>query len=262
MRYTLAILLLSFSLFIGCRTSKPTYNQDRDIPEDPRFTVIPTSEVKSEREFASEVEEYIIKLGFRLMRRPGFKAVETNTQAAQKKQDEANTVGISASKTELYYSYQDTHADYVFETSAEKRGIKIVRTSTTEVLGLLELSTNVNYDTPTYQILEILEGIGFSPKSKRGGTATKEIQNDIHKTQATSRSAETAERRNMFESLLEPGYKEYTPPIKAKITFITGLTKEVYIFAEDTSSYMLGSSATTADFIKAKKENIKEVLKQ
>ena len=140
------------------------------------------------------------------------------------------------------------------------------------MLGLLELNRNNNYDTPGEQISEILGGIGISPKSAQKGKEILEIKTDVPVApskslssslpQSTSRPMSEAERHTTFNNLLERGYKEYQVPVKASITFVSGLRQELYIFAEDTSSYMLGSSPTPDDMMKAKKEHIKEVVKQ
>ena len=168
MKYLPPVLFVLLFFSLACHPPEPIFRAraDRDIPPDPSFTVIPRNDYSVETNFARDVEEYLMHIGVRLVRRPAFKSVETSKQLSQAELDSQKAGAASASTTERYYSLEETPADYIVETASEKQTIKIFRKSTREVLCVTKLEAQINDESPELQIFEILKANRCSSQSR------------------------------------------------------------------------------------------------
>ncbi|GEM_PF-4857179 len=131
-----SLVLLALS---GCSPSQTIFVVLRDVPETPSFVVIPANDYLYQVEFSNKVESYAISSGVKVVTRPATKEVEATKQAAQVDAQSSQAAGSQATLTERYVAFEDTNADYIIQTYADSKQIKLIRKATKEILLTFEL---------------------------------------------------------------------------------------------------------------------------
>ena len=143
-----------FSVIVGC--SKTQFVVLRDVPESPSFVVIPANNYLNQVAFANEVEAAIISAGIKVVMFSqatkevtkevavgGKIAVVEGSQAAQKSGE--------GKLTERYVEFfEEIKADYIVQTYAGSKQIRIIKRQTREILAVLTVPT----DPRTHQSLD------------------------------------------------------------------------------------------------------------
>ena len=145
----LVCLLLSVggAAFLGCST-KYEFVVLRDVPKAPSFVVIPPNRYMYETVFANKVEEIIMGLGVKVVRRPATKAVTETVEkgvAGLKAEDGKLMQGAGSHQlVESYFAYADLNADYIVHTYSSSEQVRIIKRETGEILVSLNLSDYYN----------------------------------------------------------------------------------------------------------------------
>ncbi|TAK56670.1 MAG: hypothetical protein EPO24_10925 [Bacteroidetes bacterium] len=171
------LTFLIFLLFIGCSPSVfHGYVVQRDVPQNPSFVVIPASDYYDEIAYANKMEACLIRLGLKVVTRPGQKFVVTEKGTAkanlnnENSETELNAGGLG--RTEKYWALDSTSADYYIHSFLELQQIKVVKKSTKEVLTIF--STNIKprrmrtkevWENHEILIHDAFESLGFSVKA-------------------------------------------------------------------------------------------------
>lgn len=139
MKYTFLCLLL---ILTGCSYYIPIYKTNfivqRDVPQNPTFTVMPNNNSFSEVAFAQVVEACLIGARVKVVQLPATKSVQTEEVRTKKKTTpEPALEGKGTVVTETYLAYEPTNADYYIQTNSVSRQMKVVKTETQEVLAIL-----------------------------------------------------------------------------------------------------------------------------
>ena len=127
------------SLLVGC-SGQTVFLVYRDVPTNPSFVVIPTNDYLYQVEFANKIESYIIRSGLKTVRCPASKVVETKKQVTQAQVESKEGQAAEATLTERYYSFDETDADYIVESYADTKQLKIIKKATKEILTVFELN--------------------------------------------------------------------------------------------------------------------------
>ena len=111
----------------------------RDVPENPSFTVIPAYYAYSEIRFANKVEKCLIGARVKVISHPGTKEIQTEEGKAKGKPTSEPALEAAGKViVEKYHQRESTDADYIVETYAISRQIKIIRNNQTqEILAVL-----------------------------------------------------------------------------------------------------------------------------
>lgn len=148
MKYTFLCLLL---ILTGCYTiHQTTFIVQRDVPQNPTFTVIPANYTFSEVTFAQTIEGCLIGAGVKVVQRPATKSVQTEeVKTKNKPTPEPALEGKGIAVTESFWAYEPTDADYYIQTYSVSRQMKIVKTETQEVLAILIMPKVFPMETAT-----------------------------------------------------------------------------------------------------------------
>ncbi len=132
------LLLLSLLILTSCST-KEVFVVLRDVPEKPTFTVIPANYVYNEVQFANRVEKCLIGARVKVVSHPGTKEIQTEEGKAKGKSTSEPAFEASGKViVERYRQREPTDADYIVETYAVSRQVKIIRNNQThEILAVL-----------------------------------------------------------------------------------------------------------------------------
>ena len=168
LRFTFLLLLVLHTS--GC-VKEPIFIVLRDVPNNPSFTVIPVNDYLYQIEFATKIEEYLIQAGVKVVRHPASKAVETKKQLTQPESNVKQGAVAEATMTERYYSLEDTDADYVVETYADSKQVKIVRKASREIISAFALQSAAKGATTTDAdvIHQALHSLGVQTRSNTKG---------------------------------------------------------------------------------------------
>ena len=139
---TIVICSLLF-LLVGC-APQTFFVVLRDVPDNPSFVVIPANDYLYQVEFANRIESYLISSGVKVVTRPSTKEVQATKQAAQVEGQSSQAAGSQATLTEKYMAFEDTNADYIVQTYADSKQIKVIRKTTKEILTTFELKKSEN----------------------------------------------------------------------------------------------------------------------
>lgn len=154
------IIICSVFLFLfGCST-KTVFVVLRDVPENPSFVVIPASDYLYQIELANMIEAFLISSGVKVVTRPAIKEVQATKQASQVDAQSSQPVGAQATLTERYVAFEDTNADFIVETYADNRQVKIIRKATKEILATFELTKPQTQKKDQVIIQNALRSIG------------------------------------------------------------------------------------------------------
>ena len=139
MRLDLRLIVL-LTVLCGCGVTQYTVVVSRDVPDSPKFTVVPANDQMREVTFANEVENAIIAAGVKVVRyyRPtptevtkeatvGEENAGRNLEAHPNEMDiRAAAKSGSAKVTKKYFESEGgVRADYYVETYSYRRHIKI-----------------------------------------------------------------------------------------------------------------------------------------
>ena len=144
------LMIFSFMLFlvtIGCANTQ--FVVLRDVPESPSFVVIPANNYLNQVAFANEVEAAIISAGIKVVmfsqaRKEVTKevAVEGEIQAIEGNQ--AARKSGEGKLTERYVEFfEEIKADYIVQTYAGSKQIRIIKRQPREILAILNLSEDL-----------------------------------------------------------------------------------------------------------------------
>ena len=136
MKNTFLCLLL---ILTGCYTiHQTTFIVQRDVPQNPTFTVMPANNSFSEVTFAHTIESCLIGAGVKVVQRPATKTVQTEeVKTKNKPTSEPALEGKGIAVTETFWAYEPTDADYYIQTYSASGQMKVVKTETQEVLAIL-----------------------------------------------------------------------------------------------------------------------------
>ncbi len=168
------ILLTALLLIIGCRPLVfQGYVTQREVPLNPSFVILPASDYYDEIAYANKIEACLIRLGLKVVTRPGQKFITTQKEATKANVDnssinsELHAGGMG--RTEKYWALDSTSADYYLETYLELKQIKVVKKNTEEVLTIFStdvkprrISTKERWDNYEILIHDAFEALGFS----------------------------------------------------------------------------------------------------
>ena len=140
-------LLVGGTVFLGCST-KYEFVVLRDVPKTPSFVVIPPNRYMYETVFANQVEEIIMGLGVKVVRRPATRAVtetvEKGITGLQAEDGKLMQGSGSHQLVESYFAYADLNADYIVHTYSSSEQVRIIKRETGEILVSLNLSHYYN----------------------------------------------------------------------------------------------------------------------
>jgi hypothetical protein len=114
----------------------------RDVPINPKITVMPSNNTVAEYRFANRIEEIIIGYGVSVVVKPIIKEIETKKGAAAG-QVEKTSDTVMESETYIYEKYvtlDDINADYIVFSNLNEKRIKIIKTDSREVLTSFKFS--------------------------------------------------------------------------------------------------------------------------
>ena len=161
----------------GC--TPPEYHQvvvSRDVPESPSFVVQPANNYMHEVLFANQIENAIISSGVKVVRRPGAKEVTAEksiggVQGDRLQSHDAASTSIrkaDAKLTERYFEYDEVNADYLVQTYATEKHVKISNLETREILAVFHAERYFSSDGSTkslrHKINETLVSMGIPVK--------------------------------------------------------------------------------------------------
>lgn len=132
---TVCLLLI----LTGCYTyTQTTFVVQRNVPQNPTFTVYPANHSFSEVTFANAIESYLIGSGVKVVQRPALKSVQTEEiKTKDKRTSEPAIEGKGIAVTKTFWAYEPTDADYYIETNSISGQMRVVKTQTQEVLSIL-----------------------------------------------------------------------------------------------------------------------------
>lgn len=134
------VLVIFVLIMVGC--ARTQFVALRDVPQSPSFVVIPANTYLSEVEFGNKIEQAIISSGVKVVMRPSTK--EITTEKVLEKTEGNQAAGMKL--TERYFEFEKINADYIVQTYATSRQVKITKRETQEVLTVLALP--ISYNTP------------------------------------------------------------------------------------------------------------------
>ncbi len=105
----------------------------RDVPENPSFVVVPPNSYLHEVTYANKIEQILISSGVKVVMKPSIKEVTTEESAQQTEDRTASGTSIK----ERYFAFDEINADYIVQTYASSKQVKISRSDTREVLTVL-----------------------------------------------------------------------------------------------------------------------------
>ena len=151
MRFKLDLVYLALCAFVtfqsGCAVADPTFVVYRDVPENPTFVVLPATNYLYQVEFANTVEAVIIRAGAKVVDRPGTKEIVSESKLGQAQvqggvtpsgTDAAGAKEAEAKRTERYFEYGEINADYIVQTYADAKQVRIIKKDTGEILAVIE----------------------------------------------------------------------------------------------------------------------------
>ncbi|MDE0298586.1 MAG: hypothetical protein OXN17_08145 [Candidatus Poribacteria bacterium] len=143
------LLLVLICLIVPVSGCSSTYDYIvyRDVPDSPSFVVLPANSYMSEATFAIAVEKALISCWVKVVRRPGTKQVTTEQAAATLKKGQlrdsnaaaAAVQGTDVKRVEHFREYEDISADYLVETYADEKQVRISNKETDEILAVFYL---------------------------------------------------------------------------------------------------------------------------
>lgn len=161
----------------GC--TPPVYHQvvvSRDVPDSPSFIVQPANNYMHEVLFANEIENAIISSGVKVVRRPGAKEVTAEKSIGGVEGDrlqshDAASTSIrkaDAKLTERYLEYDEVDADYLVQTYATEKHVKISNLGTREILAVFHaeryFSSDGSLKSLRQKVNETLVSLGIPVK--------------------------------------------------------------------------------------------------
>ena len=125
-------LIVGILFLLGCGPNMQ-FVVLRDVPENPSFVVVPPNSYLHEVTYANKIERILISSGVKVVMRPSVKEVTTEESARQGEDGIASGTSIK----ERYFAFDEINADYIVQTYASSKQVKISRSDTKEVLTVL-----------------------------------------------------------------------------------------------------------------------------
>ena len=115
----------------------------RDVPINPKITVMPANYTEAEYRFANRIEEIIIGYGVSVVAKPIRKEIETKKGAAAGQVEELSDTVMESENYiyEKYVTLDEINADYIMFSNIREKRIKIIKTDTREVLASFNFET-------------------------------------------------------------------------------------------------------------------------
>lgn len=129
----------SLFLFLSGCSTQTVFVVLRDVPDNPSFVVLPANDYLYQVEFANKIESYLLSSGVKVVTRPATKEVQATKQAAQVDAQSSQAAGSQATFTERYVALEESNADYIVQTYADSKQIKVIRKATKEILITFQL---------------------------------------------------------------------------------------------------------------------------
>ena len=114
----LAIIALIVTCMVSPAVCEDRYIVNRDVPENPVFTVVPFNNTQQQITCADYVEEALIYAGVKVLDLPPTRIVETEERADGRQVVEGKEAQSSKVRTERYRRYiEEIKADFIITTS-------------------------------------------------------------------------------------------------------------------------------------------------
>lgn len=158
------IVLICLILPVSGCSNTYDYIVYRDVPDSPSFVVLPANSYMSEATFANTVEKALISCGVKVVRRPGTKQVTTEQAAGTLKKGQlrdsnaaaAAVQGTDVKRVEHFREYENINADYLVETYADEKQVRISKKETDEILAVFQLTEYF----PRFTVYHTLKNMG------------------------------------------------------------------------------------------------------
>ena len=154
-----ALLIAVIPALSGCSTYR-IYVSRESKPLNPTFTVIPSWQNDDEAEFGAAIEAALMKVGLKLIERPGYIYNETDaTRTASFAVGGANVAAGEAvtrpvKALDVVAMYSKTSANYIAVTNGANYRVRIIRREDQALVASIEIMRSRQFiDTAIYNAL-------------------------------------------------------------------------------------------------------------